>query len=126
MPDPSREPTVSAAHRRESVRADRRWLIVWTSLFVAWMALGGIVLLIYRATGPHPEMNAFIRRVKHEVRWLIPFRKIPRNKRYSLRLEPDQRRHAPLDLPGRQIRIAGPYGPGVVEVDLARVRDAVG
>ena len=36
------EPTVSAAHRHESVQADRRWLVVWTSLFIAWLALSGI------------------------------------------------------------------------------------
>ena len=115
-----------AAHRREAVQTDRRWLVVWTALFGAWLAFCAIVIVLYRLTGPHPEINTFIRRVKHEVRWLIPFRKIPRNKRISIRLEPDERRRAALDLPGGQIRVAGPDGTVLVEVDLSRVRHPVG
>ena len=121
-----REPTVSAAHRHESVQADRRWLAVWTSLFVAWLALSGILVVLYRVTGPHPEVHTFLRRVKHEIRWFIPFRKIPKHKRFTGRLEPDERRRAALDLPGGKIRVAGPDGAVIVEIDLARVRHPVG
>ena len=96
-----REPTVSAAHRQEALQSDRRWLVVWTSLFVAWLAFSSILVVVYRVTAPHPEIFAFIRRVKHEVRWFIPFRKIPKHKRFTGRLEPDDGRRAALDLPRR-------------------------
>jgi hypothetical protein len=117
MPANPRPPTVSTAHRQESIQADRRWLVVWTSLFVAWLAFSAIVVILYRVTGPHPEINAFIRRVKHEVRWLIPFRKIPRNKRITLRLEPDDRGRVLAAGPDRAVRVDG---------DAARVRHVVG
>jgi hypothetical protein len=117
MPANPRPPTVSTAHRQESVQADRRWLVVWTSLFIAWLAFSGILVVVYRLTGPHPEISAFVRRVKHEVRWLIPFRKIPRNKRITLRLEPDER---------GGIRAAGPDRTVLVDVDALLVRDVVG
>ena len=117
MPANPRPPTVSTAHRQESVQADRRWLVVWTSLFIAWMAFSGILVVLYRVTGPHPEINAFVRRVKHEVRWLIPFRKIPRNKRITLWLEPDEH--------GR-LRPAGPDRPLPVHVDTGHVRRVIG
>ena len=96
-----KEPTVSATHRQEALQSDRRWLVVWTSLFVAWLAFSGILVILYRVTAPHPEIFAFIRRVKHEVRWFIPFRKIPQHKRFTGRLEPDEGRRAALDLPRR-------------------------
>ena len=96
-----RRPTVSAAHRHEALQSDRRWLVVWTSLFVAWLAFSSILVVIYRVTAPHPEIHTFIRRVKHEVRWLIPFRKIPKHKRITGGLQPDERRRAALDLPRR-------------------------
>ena len=95
------EPTVSAAHRQEALQSDRRWLVVWTSIFVAWLAFSGILVVVYRVTAPHPQVQAFIRQVKHEVRWFIPFRKIPKHKRFTGRLEPDQSRRAALDLPRR-------------------------
>ena len=96
-----RQPTVSATHRQESLQSDRRWLVVWSSLFVAWLAFSGILVVIYRVTGPHPQMQTFIRQLKHEVRWFIPFRKIPKHKRFIGRLESDESRRAALDLPRR-------------------------
>jgi hypothetical protein len=117
---------VSAAHRQESVQTDRRWLVVWTSLFVAWLALSGILVVIFFDDAAPTEIYTFIRRVKHEIRWFIPFRKIPKHKRFTGGLQPDQGRRAALDLPGRQIRVAGPDGTVIVEVDLARVRHPVG
>jgi len=73
----------ASQHRREAVRSDRRWLVGWVAIFLATIGLmiGGVVL--YRATGPHPEIQTFLRRVKHEVRWFIPFLKSKPNKRYS-------------------------------------------
>jgi len=99
------------------VQADRRWLVVWTSLFIAWLAFSGILVVLYRVTGPHPEISAFVRRVKHEVRWLIPFRKIPRNKRMTLRLEPDERRGIGATRPDRAVLVDG---------DALRIPDVVG
>jgi hypothetical protein len=72
---------VSSQHHREVVRSDRRWLIGWVTVFVATIGLMFAGVVVYRATGPHPEVRSFMRRVKHEVRWLIPFLKGKPNRR---------------------------------------------
>src|SRR5262249_51563610 len=62
--------------RRERVaRSDTRWLLAWLAVFV-----GGFVMLlaahkVYRLTGPHPDVSAFVRMLKHYSRWLIPGQK---------------------------------------------------
>ncbi len=63
---------VREAHRLREARADRRWLLAWAAMFAA--ALGFLLAAhqVYRITGPHPEINTFIRRMKHQARWLIP------------------------------------------------------
>ena len=85
---------------------------------------GNVELNGHRVTGPHPEVRTFIRRIKHEAGWLIPFRKRVPRWWYSLRVEPDQRRAAALDLPGGQIRVARPDVAGGVEFDFTGVGHA--
>ncbi|MCW5893903.1 MAG: hypothetical protein KIT14_25650 [bacterium] len=63
---------MQSAHRREVARSDRRWLMVWAAIFLAMFGLFAAAHGIYRATGPHPEVQVFLRRVKHHARWLIP------------------------------------------------------
>ena len=55
---------------------------------------------VYKATGPHPQVTALIRQLKHEARWLIPGLKGKPNARDGdVRLETDHLRHAAVDLP---------------------------
>lgn len=63
---------IESAHRREVARTDRRWLMAWAAIFLASFGLMAAVHGIYRATGPHPEVQVFLRRVRHHARWLIP------------------------------------------------------
>ena len=61
-----------SAHRAAVDRSDRRWLLAWTAVFlIACAAILG-VYDVYHRTGPHPQMTSFVRRLKHEARWLIP------------------------------------------------------
>ncbi|HJQ83167.1 MAG TPA: hypothetical protein VKA21_03765 [Candidatus Binatia bacterium] len=48
----------------EDARVDRRWFIASAAVFVG--SLGGLfgVHAVYRATGPHPEVTLFVRRIK--------------------------------------------------------------
>jgi len=70
MPNPH-APRIGA-HRREVERDDRRMLILWAASFAAALGLFAAATQIYRATGPHPQVTAFVRQVKHHARWLIP------------------------------------------------------
>jgi hypothetical protein len=81
--------TVRSTHERDAIRSDRRWLLAWAGVFVASVLLiiGGWV--VYRATGPHPQIRTFIRQLKHEARWLVPFLKRRPAKWYSLRDDGD-------------------------------------
>ena len=61
---------------------------MWTFAFV-----GSLVALfgaygIYRVTGPHPQVAAFVRVAKHHVRWLIPGLKRRPNAK-TVRLDPE-------------------------------------
>jgi hypothetical protein len=46
------------------VRSDRGWFLVFVLVFA--LSLGGLfgAHAIYRATGPHPQVTMFMRRVK--------------------------------------------------------------
>ena len=95
-----KEPGFSARHRLESAQADRRWLVVWTALFVGWLALSGIAMVVYRATGPHPEMTLFLRALRHEARWFIPgLKHKPNAKDGAVRLESGAPRFAAVERP---------------------------
>src|SRR5262249_59039883 len=71
-PSVSPRPTVSRSHRAEAARSDARWLLAWAGVFVGLMVLILLAHQIYRLTGPHPLVTAFIRQLKHHSRWLIP------------------------------------------------------
>ncbi len=60
------------AHRAAVDRSDRRWLIAWTAAFVLFCTLMLGAYDVYTWCGPHPQVTAFVRRLKHETRWLIP------------------------------------------------------
>jgi hypothetical protein len=80
-------------HQREVLQVDRRWLMTWMASFVSSLVFVFGLYAIYKATGPHPEVTAFIRGLKHEVRWLIPGLKHKPNARdEGARLETDVRR----------------------------------
>jgi hypothetical protein len=73
---------------------DRRWLIAWLVTFVGSLSIFFAAYLIYKATGPHPQMTLFLRQIRHEVRWLIPgLKKKPNARPEDVRIEP-HRRHA--------------------------------
>lgn len=65
-------PISPGKHRVEVARADRRWLMAWAAIFVGTLALLVGAHQLYRMTGPHPEITAAIRSLKHHARWLIP------------------------------------------------------
>src|SRR5262247_1280260 len=69
--------------RRESVaRSDARWLLVWLAVFVAGFLALVAAHRIYRLTGPHPDVTAFVRMLKHYSRWLIPGQKGRRSSQF--------------------------------------------
>jgi len=63
------------SHRERVQRSDTRWLMLWLAAFAA--ATIGLLAAhqIYRMTGPHPAVTAFVRSLKHYARWLIPGQK---------------------------------------------------
>jgi hypothetical protein len=63
------------SHRERVQRSDTRWLMAWLAVFAA--ATIGLLAAhqIYRMTGPHPAVTAFVRSLKHYARWLIPGQK---------------------------------------------------
>lgn len=63
------------SHRERAQRSDTRWLMAWLAVFAA--ATIGLLAAhqIYRITGPHPAVTAFVRSLKHYARWLIPGQK---------------------------------------------------
>lgn len=83
----AREPqilTVRPSHRVQVQRDDRRMLLAWVLVFLTFSLLLLAVRGVYRATGPHPETQAFVRRLKHEARWLIPGLKSRPNARFPV------------------------------------------
>jgi hypothetical protein len=52
-------------------RSDRRWLLTVLAVFVATVGSLLGVREIYRATGPHPEVVVFMRRVKFYANSLL-------------------------------------------------------
>jgi hypothetical protein len=82
-------------HQREVARIDRRWLLTWLVSFVASLTLFFGAYALYKATGPHPQVQVFLRAVRHEVRWLIPgLKKKPNAKDGVFRRPLDAPRHA--------------------------------
>ena len=71
------------SHARDVVRSDRRWLVAWGGAFLASIVLLVGIWAVYRVTGPHHQIRTFIRQLKHEARWLIPFLKRRPAKWYS-------------------------------------------
>ena len=60
------------AHRIAVERSDRRWLVAWTAVFLLLCTLMLGAYDIYAWTGPHPQVTALVRRLKHDIRWLTP------------------------------------------------------
>jgi hypothetical protein len=54
------------------LQIDRRWLVTWVLSFVLSLGIFFGSYAIYKATGPHPQVTALLRVIRHEVRWLIP------------------------------------------------------
>ena len=80
-------------HQREVVRVDRRWLLTWILSFSLSLGILAGMYAIYKATGPHPQVRAFFRALKHEARWLIPgLKKKPNAKDGQVRRETDRLR----------------------------------
>ncbi|HUE30714.1 MAG TPA: hypothetical protein VMR79_07555 [Verrucomicrobiae bacterium] len=68
-------PTGGSGPRRDDVaRTDRRWLLAVAVLLVAWLGVFVGAAAIYRATGPHPRVSAFLHRVQHHARALLHLR----------------------------------------------------
>jgi hypothetical protein len=59
-------------HQREVMRGDSRWLVMWLAVFSASLGLLVAIWTIYRATGPHPEIDAGLRWIRREARSLVP------------------------------------------------------
>ena len=56
------------SHRERVQRSDTRWLMAWLAVFAA--ATIGLLAAhqLYRITGPHPAVTAFVRSLKHYAR----------------------------------------------------------
>jgi len=68
-------PTGGSGPRRDDVaRTDRRWLLAAAALLAAWLGVFVGAGAIYRATGPHPRVSAFLRRVQHHAHGLLHLR----------------------------------------------------
>lgn len=85
---------VRTTHEQDAIRSDRRWLVAWAGGFAASIVLLVGVWAVYRATGPHPQIRTFIRQLKHEARWLVPFLKRRPAKWYSHQDVPRESGHA--------------------------------
>jgi hypothetical protein len=57
---------------REVEHVDRRWLLGAVIVFAASLASFAGLRWLYQATGPHPEVTVFMRRVKSVAKRLIP------------------------------------------------------
>ena len=60
------------------IRSDRAWFLIFLLVFV--LSLGGLfsVRAIYRATGPHPRVTLFVRRVKGYANRLVRLGRLKR------------------------------------------------
>jgi hypothetical protein len=67
-----------SSHRDNIDRADRRWLAAWVGMFLTVMLLFVGMHRVYHLTGPHPQVQQLIRKLKHHSRWFIPGLKGPR------------------------------------------------
>ena len=65
--------------RREVQRTDRRWLAVTASVFAFAVCLLAGAYGLYKTTGPHPQIRAFVRQVKHVARRFLPAWRPPRD-----------------------------------------------
>ena len=65
---------------REVERTDRRWLAVTATIFAVAVCFLAGAYGLYRATGPHPQVRAFVRQVKHAARRVLPAWRPPREK----------------------------------------------
>jgi hypothetical protein len=68
-------PPRELSHRQRVQRSDTRWLLVWLATFAGAMLALIAAHQLYRITGPHPTVTAFVRSLKHYARWLIPGQK---------------------------------------------------
>jgi hypothetical protein len=59
---------------REVARTDRRWLLAAADVFAGWLGAFAAARALYVATGPHPEVTLFLRRVKSYANKLLHHR----------------------------------------------------
>jgi len=59
---------------REVARADRRWLLAAAAVFAGWLGAFAAAHVLYLATGPHPGVTLFLRRVKSYANKLLHHR----------------------------------------------------
>jgi len=66
---------------KDVARSDRRWFLTVTIVFA--VTVGGLLGAreIYRATGPHPEVIVFVRRVKFYANSLLRQGRLKRSQR---------------------------------------------
>ena len=66
---------------KDVLRTDRRWLLTVTAVFA--VTIGSLLGAreIYRATGPHPEVVVFVRRVKFYANSLLRQGRLKRSQR---------------------------------------------
>lgn len=89
---------VVTRHQREVLQVDRRWLLTWMVSFAGSLAFVAGLYGVYKVTGPHPEVTALVRGLKHEVRWLIPgLKHKPNAKDEGARLDVDGPRWAVVE-----------------------------
>jgi hypothetical protein len=67
--------------REDVARSDRRWLVTVATVFA--VTVGGLfgIRELYRATGPHPEVVVFVRRVKFYANSLLRQGRLKRSRR---------------------------------------------
>ena len=69
---PVPEPGRASRHLDEVEISDRRWLLVAFAVFAATLVLLFGAHMVYRATGPHPQVTVFVRRVKGLAHKFLP------------------------------------------------------
>jgi hypothetical protein len=86
-------PRSERGHRDRVARSDMRWLLVWLAVFVAAILTLLAAHQVYRLTGPHPQISALVRTLKHYARWLVPGQKRNRNSQLTPAPELSDRPH---------------------------------
>ena len=65
------QPAARSRTRDDVARADRRWFLLVILVFLASVGALLVMRMIYRATGPHPEVRYLIRRLRFHANSLF-------------------------------------------------------